>query len=33
VDGERAQPRAFAPGEQDRLHRQPPMLSWAKPGT
>src|SRR5438132_11628197 len=27
VDGERAEPRAFAPREQDRLHRQPPMLS------
>ena len=27
VNRQRAQPRAFAPGEQDRLHAQPPMLS------
>ena len=29
VNRQRAEPRAFAPGEQDRLHRQPPMISCA----
>ena len=29
VNRQRAQPRALAPGQQDRLHAQPPMLSCA----
>ena len=30
VNRQRTEARALAPREQDRLHRQPPMLSWAR---
>ena len=32
VDRQRAEPRAFAPGEEDRLHSQPSMLSLVSHG-